>query len=280
MSIPLCIYHKNCLDGFTGAWVVNRACEGEVDFFPGVYQEDPPDVRDRDVIFVDFSYKRPVMQKILDEATSVVIIDHHASAITDLDGLPFADSLLNVDRSGAMLAWNFYFAGEDPPLFIKYVQDRDLWKWELPDSKEVSASMFTYPYDFAYFDWFALMDSDGIKALADEGRALHRKQMKDIDELIRSNKRSMVIGGHTVPVANIPYLMASEACNIMAEGVKFAASYSDTSRGRAFSLRSREDGIDVSEVAKLYGGGGHKHAAGFTVPIGWEGDLVPFGSGM
>jgi len=31
-------------------------------------------------------------------------------------------------------------------------------------------------------------------------------------------------------------------------------------------LRSAEDGIDVSAIAKIYGGGGHTKAAGFAVP--------------
>jgi len=33
-------------------------------------------------------------------------------------------------------------------------------------------------------------------------------------------------------------------------------------------LRSaKEGGLDVSEIAEKFGGGGHKHAAGFTIPM-------------
>ena len=269
-SNTICIYHGNCMDGFTGAWVVRKALGDTVEFYPGAYQVDPPDLAGRDVIFVDFSYKRPVMEKILEQAASVIVLDHHQSAVIDLDGLSFTDSLFDMARSGAMLAWNFYFPGEEPPEFIKYVQDRDLWQWKLENSKEVSAGMFTYPYEFSSLDWFA--EPEALSYLKRDGATVYRKQMKDIEELIASNKRSMVIGGYTVPVANIPYLMASEACNIMAKDVEFAACYSDTAEGRVFSLRSAETGIDVSEVAKKYGGGGHFHASGFKVPIGWEGD--------
>ena len=51
----------------------------------------------------------------------------------------------------------------------------------------------------------------------------------------------------------------------MANGKPFAACYWDTPKGRVFSLRSSDDGADVSEVAKQYGGGGHRNASGFTV---------------
>ena len=57
---PLCIYHHNCADGFTAAWVVKKAF-GNVDFHPGKYNEPPPDVTGRDVIIVDFSYKYDVL---------------------------------------------------------------------------------------------------------------------------------------------------------------------------------------------------------------------------
>jgi nanoRNase/pAp phosphatase (c-di-AMP/oligoRNAs hydrolase) len=81
----------------------------------------------------------------------------------------------------------------------------------------------------------------------------------------------MTIGGYDVPVANLPYMFASDAGNIMSEGEFFAASYFDTPDGRKFSLRSKDTGMDVSEIAKRFGGGGHARAAGFMMPIGWEG---------
>lgn len=92
-------------------------------------------------------------------------------------------------------------------------------------------------------------------------------------ELVRVMRRRMVIGGHDVPVANLPYTLASDAAGMMAEGEPFAACYFDRADGqRVFSLRSREGGVNVAEIAKAYSGGGHAAAAGFQVPLGWEGD--------
>lgn len=78
----------------------------------------------------------------------------------------------------------------------------------------------------------------------------------------------MVIGGFDVPVANLPYTLSSDAGHEMAKGQPFAACYWDTPDGRVFSLRSAPDGQDVSAIAKQYGGGGHRAAAGFKVPPG------------
>ena len=78
----------------------------------------------------------------------------------------------------------------------------------------------------------------------------------------------MVIGAYDVPVASLPYTLVSDAAHLMAQGEPFAACYWDTAEGRVFGLRATDDGVDVSDVAKQYGGGGHAKAAGFKVPRG------------
>jgi uncharacterized protein len=77
--------------------------------------------------------------------------------------------------------------------------------------------------------------------------------------------RRMQIGGYNVPIANLPSVFTSDAGHELAQGEAFGGCYWDTPRGRVFSLRSTDSGIDVSEIAKLYGGGGHRNASGFRV---------------
>lgn len=272
MSRPLCIYHANCADGFTAAWIMNRALKGEVDFFPGVYQTPPPDVRGRqEVFFLDFSYKRPVMEKILDMVNEVIVIDHHKTAIEDLKGCGVVEQF-DTEHSGAWLAWNFFVDCDAPPKLVQYVQDRDLWKFELPYSREVNAWIFSFDYTFENWDrMHQQMEADLYTSVVAEGGAIERKHHKDVAELVKVTRRMMYIGGHLTAVANVPYTLTSDAGHLMASGYdcgkSFAACYWDTPKGRVFSLRSTETGPDVSEIAKQYGGGGHKHAAGFTVPF-------------
>ena len=115
-------------------------------------------------------------------------------------------------------------------------------------------------------------DDEGREFFFQVGKTLRRKHNKDLDEILKATKRRMLICGYSVPVANVPYMFASDAGNRMAEGELFSASYFDTPDGRKFSLRSKDTGLDVSEIAKRYGGGGHARAAGFMMPIGWEGE--------
>lgn len=277
---PLCIYHAFCADGFGAAWIVRRAYGGEVDFHPASYGQEPPDVRDRDVIMVDFSYKRSMIDTMRTAAQSILILDHHKTAQDDLRGLPTPDdqylrenmgisALFDMERSGAGLAWDYFFPDLPRPRLVNHIEDRDLWRFSMPGTREVQANVFSYPYDFAV--WDRLMSTDPDLLIA-EGGAIERKHHKDVAELVGASRRTMIIGGHTVPVANLPYTLTSDAGHLMAQGEPFAACYLDTSKGRTFSLRSTDAGLDVSEIAKAYGGGGHRNAAGFIKPIGWEGD--------
>lgn len=266
---PLCIYHKNCLDGFGAAWVFKRYADREFDFHEGVYQNDPPDVEGRDVYLVDFSYKRPIVEQLREKANRVVLIDHHKSALDDLMPLiesRLIESLVSLEHSGAVLVWRWFHGNlTAPPKFLEHIEDRDLWRFALPFTREINATLYSYPFSFDVFDE---LSAAPIDRLITEGTALTRAHNKTVDQIVRSNPRMMVIGGHNVCVRNVAPQFQSDVGNITAKGAPFSAMYQDTAEGRIFSLRSVDGGLDVSEIAKQYGGGGHKHAAGFKVQHG------------
>jgi len=127
------------------------------------------------------------------------------------------------------------------------------------------SAVFSYDKTLESYDKLMRLSSKGIKDLISVGTVLERKFNLDITSLIRQCKRIVDFEGHKVPMANLNGMYASEAGNIMSESFPFAVTYYDTAVHRVFSLRSRETGTDVSEIATKFGGGGHKHAAGFKV---------------
>ncbi|HVJ31601.1 MAG TPA: phosphohydrolase [Terriglobia bacterium] len=265
----------------------------EIDFFPGFYQSSPPDVTGRDVILVDFSYKRPIIDAMATQARSLLIIDHHKTAAEDLAGIQpvfgmgwdrhqdnvIQDAceglsgklycLFDMSRSGAGLAWDFFFPQGRPKL-IDIVEDRDLWLFKYPYTRAVNAALFSYPYDFDVWDRLYIQAGEDLPDLVRQGEAIERKHFKDIDELLKVLKHRTTIAGHDVPIANLPYTLVSDAGNIMAQGEPFAACYYDKPDCREYSLRSGPDGLDVQAIARRFGGGGHEHAAGFRVPHGTD----------
>jgi len=264
--VPIVIYHGNCADGFSAAWAVWKA-RPSYEFFAGKYQEDPPDVTGRDVYFVDFSYKRNVILEMSKKARSIIVLDHHKSSQEDLVDLPSNVSVyFDMNRSGAHIAWDHFHPGEPAPPLLLRVEDRDLWKFSYRDTKGISAYLFSQPYDFKQWDFLMRLSEDehDLEEMESYGNVILKKQAKDIDEILQ-NKFRINLNGSEVWCANLPYMWRSEAGHILSKDEPFAATFYTDGKYVIFSLRSAEDGSDVSEVAKKFGGGGHKHAAGFKV---------------
>lgn len=264
MSLPLCIYHGHCADGFGAAYAVWRHFEGRAEFLPASHTDRPPDVSKRDVIIVDFSYDRKDTENLLDQAASVIHLDHHDTAVRQLADLSAAhyQQVFDSDHSGAMLAWLQFQPDESAPALIHYVEDIDLRHYSLPRVREIEACIFSHPYTFQVWDALAHASVD---ELAREGVAIKRKFQRDIDELLPVLTSRAIIAGHEVPVANLPYNLAPSAAAHLASGEIFAACFWFTPEHVVFSLRSDENGLDVSKIAEEFGGGGHQHAAGFRV---------------
>jgi len=257
------IYHGNCHDGFGAAWAAWRALGDRATYIPAQYGQPMPEIPDGAVVaMVDISYPRDQLEELAKRCAELTVLDHHATAREDLEGVPFA--IFDMNKSGARLAWEFWHPHEPLPKLLAYVEDRDLWRWELWGSRAVSAALSSYPMLFHVWDYL----KDNIDLLISEGESILR--FTDVQvEMMCQQVRFLELGGYTVPVVNASAFW-SEVGEYLLEkypDAPFAACYYDRGDGvRHWSLRSRPD-FDVSQVARQYGGGGHRQAAGFQEPI-------------
>lgn len=264
----LVIYHGGCQDGFCAAWVIHRYCQ-EMDvaqpkFIPAKYGDEPPGVTGLKVVIVDFSYPRKDLVRMHGDAESLVVLDHHKTAQEDLAGLEFAK--FDMEKSGAGMAWEHFFVSL-PPWPVSYVEDRDLWRFERNSSREVNAYLQTVPHDFAA--WNRLADSLSWTEVVQAGEAVSRSIDQYVEKM-SAQSYMRVVAGYLVPVINAPYVHISELVGHLAETNYFAIGWFKRGDGKyQFSLRSRGE-IDVSEIAKSYGGGGHRASAGFVL------DTIPY----
>lgn len=253
----LVIYHGNCPDGF-GAALAASHYRPDAEFVEGIYGKEPPPVAGRDVLIVDFSYPRAVLERMHSEALSLRVFDHHKTAQADLAGLPYAE--FDMSRSGASLTWRA-LVNNDVPELLRYVEDRDLWRFELPNSHAVSLALWAQPRTFEAWNRY-LHD---VKPLTEAGVAMQQYQAMLIEQMLR-NVTMRQIGGETVPVVNasVCFSEVGDALCKKFPDAPFAAYYFDRGDGiRQWGARSR-GGFDVSAVAKMLGGGGHAAAAGWT----------------
>lgn len=253
----LILYHQGCADGFGAAWAAWKRLGDAADYRPCSHTDRPPDVRGRRVTLVDFAWPRATLLEMAEDAASLLVLDHHKTAEEDLRGLPFAR--FDLGRSGAVIAWE-HWHDEPVPELLRYVQDKDLWRWELPESEEVSAALQSQPFDFAVWDGL------DVARLREDGRAILRFQRRLVEEIAGQAGR-LRVAGHDVPAVNAPVLQ-SYVGNRLAPGEAFALVWYELADGRRrCSLRaSPPAGVDVAEIAARFGGGGHPAAAGFVLP--------------
>lgn len=263
----LVIYHANCYDGFTAAWIARQAMP-DCELFEGLYGQGPPYelARGREVFILDFSYPREQMLK-LSELASVVVLDHHKTAEANCAGLPFCT--FDMERSGAGMTWDYFNPDKERPAWIDRVEDRDLWLLHYSDTPDVHAYIASIPMTME--NW-SKISFQSITKIAAQGAAIRGYIETSIEKAVKE-ARDMVIGGDMVAVLNVQYQNASETASRMLElypVADYSMSYFQRADGKwQYSLRSRSD-FDVSEIAKRFGGGGHAQAAGFETD-----DLLP-----
>jgi len=263
---PLVIYHGGCIDGFTAAWIFHKYKLVPLeDLFPAFHRPnkgdvDLPEVDGRDVIFVDFCPPRHQLMELSLRAMSVLVLDHHKSDMEDCQDLPFTH--FDMTKSGAGLAWEHCMSSYEMPWLVRYVQDRDLWSFELPYSKEINAWIGA---TLKTMDaWNTLYEEGQNKAFI-YGEAALQGIQRYVTEMKPNARRISFAGYDNIPVINAPRTHASELVGELAQDALFAVSWFHRGDGKfQFELRSRGD-FDVSKLAASFGGGGHKPAAGFTL---------------
>lgn len=298
------IYHGGCRDGFCAAWVVNKYfsrsiitnphTEGEwvpknlgIHYHPGYYGQEPPDCKDKNVIIVDFCYESIFMEKILANCNSLIWIDHHKTAIPIFDlfsqligGATPLKIVFSLEKSGAGLAWDYFFPNEVRPWIVDYVEDRDLWSKKLVNSDLVNAYIACLEFDFKVWDVIAehmtvgQATQNGIIAIAKTEQYV-REVCKNVyfatvKQTLTHEKTGLQLFPEwkNIPTVNICQVDCSEVLHqlcVSYPSSPFSLYWFKRQDGKyQYGLRSIGD-FDVSAVAKLFGGGGHKNAAGFQL---------------
>jgi hypothetical protein len=258
----LVLFHAECADGFGAAWAIWRRYPNARYYAVKHGVAPPPDLAGEHIVIVDFSYARPILENIAQSAASLVVLDHHITAEQTLADLPYA--YFDLTKSGAVLGWEW--AHDEPaPWLLRYIQDKDLWHWALPNSREISAALASYPFDFALWSSFQQQELEW------EGRAILRYENELVAKLA-SHATMVQFEGLIIPAVHSP-LLTSQIGERLSNDHQFCLIWHDRNGRRYYSMRSREDGADVGSIAASFGGGGHTHAAGFSIPLQADGAL-------
>lgn len=264
----ICLYHGDCFDGLAAAVAVYVGTGNipEENFMPVYYGEEPPwdIIENKHLIIVDFSYKRPIMEKLKEQTKSLIVLDHHASAEKELSDLHYA--IFDNSTCGAIIAWEFFNPTKDIPPLFKYIEDHDLWRHKYRNHREIMAWLASQPMTVKW--WTQALLTYDVGYIVEQGKPIYAYYQQLCNRMIHYWTRTPTftfLGGHKVPIINVRKFLVSDVVGQLSLGHPFAVGFEHIGDKYIMHLRSRDDSpINLGDIAHNLGGGGHKHAAGFT----------------
>ena len=280
-------YHANCIDGFTAAWAcwtglleTTSVISTNITTLPLEYGDTEQlllAAKRFDMIYlVDFSIPKEDIVKIF-ETTKLTIIDHHKTAFEDYGidlsiypniefMLAGAIIILDARECGASLTWKYFFGEQSElPKLIEYVKDYDLWKFGLDSTIAINRVLRIEPKNLSNWSDIYYSMEHNIEPFTRVGRAIntfHNTIVVDIVSTAEPIQLQNILG----LAANCSPHFSDDVGHVLAtKSGTFGATWCQIDKNRIkISLRSVND-FDVSSIAKDFGGGGHKNAAGFYI---------------
>lgn len=281
-EIDIVIYHHPCKDGFGSAYVVwkyykNTKNTRDIEYIGVSYGSKLPDIKDKNVIICDYSYPLSIMKEIQRDSKSVLVIDHHKTAQQELESIDESCKIFDMDHSGAVLTWKYFYGDDEIPMMLLYIEDHDIWKKELPDTDAFSSWFETIDLEFDLYDNICT-NHDEFRNGIEIGKSYI--QLNNINKVKIATKSAPKLiefrNRGTVEYKMVAHvnsgLLASDVGNCAFDVHPFidlSAVYSvkDYSNTTTFSLRSTNYHTDVGTLSKKYlGGGGHRNASGAMIP--------------
>jgi oligoribonuclease NrnB/cAMP/cGMP phosphodiesterase (DHH superfamily) len=272
-------YHGNCPDGFGGAFSAWKKLGNSAEYFPVSYGKPvPADPTDARVYFIDCCYTQAVMDEIVSKAKMVTVLDHHIGTQKIVESMP--EFVFDNNRSGATIAWGYFHPEISPslsastasvPKLLYYVEDDDLFRYKDPDTRAVVSYLAVQPFTFEYWDEVMreLEEPVSREAFISKIRTFG-EYFEMLADYATRNVKFVEFEGYTVAFATAhPFSpMTSLVGNILANKKYPPFSLIVTAHPEGYGVSIRGDGsIDVSEIARKYGGNGHRNAAGFAVSV-------------
>lgn len=303
------LYHHPCSDGLTAAAIIFNFYKDNGEGHNPIFREADyakinveamiEEFRDKHILLVDFSFKKPVLEALQQVVKSLVILDHHKTALADLDDFQYYDegdrqaivdldinslekalkdqiviAVFNMDQSGASLTYKFFNPGKEVPIFVQYVKDIDIAQHKLERNRDFQWYSRSIPFNVEEMAGHINTTKEALYKNFDDGKAI-KKFVDTRINILKQQVKYGEIGTARFGFVISDYAFCSETANVIVNefDVDFGVVAYFTGTGMGFSLRSIAP-FDCSAIAKQFGGGGHAQASGFNIPFSEVGDFI------
>ncbi|EEF37759.1 uncharacterized protein LOC8289785 [Ricinus communis] len=308
------LYHYPCPDGAFAALAAHlyfSATSLPVLFFPNtvynpIKSDHLPLHEISHLYLLDFAGPSGFVDSVSSKVDSVIILDHHKTAMEMLGGCGSnlivsgnVSKMIDMERSGATIAFDYFkekllelettanlnrFLSEFNrlrPLF-DYIEDRDLWRWRLPNSKAFGSGLEDLNFDFNVLSEPSLFDqllSLDLESVISQGMVSLSVKQKLIDETLDQSYEIALGGGafgHCLAIkadsvselrSDLGHQLATKSHDLKLRAigaVVYRVPELANDQLLKISLRSLP-GEDTTHISQEYGGGGHQNASSFMI---------------
>lgn len=272
---PLVLYHgRNCPDGFGAALAAHLYYGDAVELLGLDHGQvktlgDLPPIQGRTVYILDFSFPPDLLRAIDDQASKMILLDHHQSAAEKLTGFACRCGVVHFDmkKSGARLAWEFFHPEKAIPDLIRYIEDRDIWTWQYAESVGYLSALDMEPQTLDRWKAIMAFTPQEQAAFVERGVAMDAK-FYQLAETISEGAQPLNFNGTDGLMVNAPSLFHSLVGDLLSrKSGTFALMWSVGEGGVVkVGLRSQKS-FNCIPLAESMGGGGHAQACGFRLPV-------------
>jgi len=284
-----CFYHRD-MDGICAAAIVYNAsflCQDGITLeTPGMISIDYKDTLDLKTIqpnekiwIVDFSFKPEVMEELLKITQDITWIDHHKTAME----YKYSQELKGIrdnNFSGCELTWKYIHPTKTMPRIVEMSGRYDVWDFSKygDELNELQAGIRLFEHNPENNNWEKWLNNkreevneifgggegilvDGLELLLNEGTVALKYRNNQYTSLIKAWSFFVDFEGYKAVCCNVGST-SSQLFDSVKEDYDLMIPFVFDGKQWTVSLYTKKD-IDCSEIAKKYGGGGHKQAAGF-----------------
>ncbi len=265
MKNIIVLYHANCPDGFGAAWAAWKKFKNKADYIAvSPHLLPQKSIKNKEVYILDTIYPAKILKELKAKNKSITVLDHHISNKSDIKS---ADNwVFDLNHSGAVLAWQYFHPKKAVPRLLQHIEDYDLWHFKLPFTKEIFIVLELLDFDFRDWSKFAakLEKVNSRKKIITEGKVILKYQKSLVRKIVK-DATLVRFAGYKMFAVNSPVL-GSEIGNALVKKLPPLSLVWRVKNGKiGCSLRSNGK-VDVAKIAKRFGGGGHRAAAGFVLP--------------
>ncbi|KND49376.1 MAG: hypothetical protein AB203_03200 [Parcubacteria bacterium C7867-008] len=262
------LYHGGCPDGFGGAYAAWKKFGDGAEYI-ALHRGSPlPEgLEGAHLYFIDFCYTKDVMDHFVSIAAKVTVLDHHEGVADVIQSMP--EFVYESDLSGSGIAWRYFHPETPLPALLAHVQDDDLFRFALPDTRPVITYLEVHPFTFEEWDATAKkLDDPTERDLFLTKTRTYAEYFELLAHKAADRAKLITFEGYECyfGISHPLKSMKSMIGHLLAEK-KGPIALVVAAHPNGYGVSIRGDGsVDVTKIAMKYGGNGHPNASGFLIP--------------